>query len=498
VKLANNAKSGILVILRDTKKKVFWVKSLEKDDLYQYFCLPFEVFDKIRYDEDTSDLKKIKIEPLKLGATYKVKSKKSNKSKYNDTLSEFFEKNINIPEDIYDTILDSDHKIKQEDFVDKNFILEEIDVTKKVKLQYSYLCQIKEDIKTPDGEFKKEPKTYIIPCELIDITSAIKPNYEYTTMKIPNADIKSNGKMQRNNEDMKPEFEYALGCRCGSQEIFPDGFYPKQCHMIKCKGRKADTIYTGGKVNTENTKGPLSCNLKQKAIFEKMRMEKPKSWEVNCDVPNEVIGVWFNPMYYDQNNLDVKFNRVQIVVSVNQDFVNDAFTFNEKWVTKKNKKNLYPYIMISPIPQDQYIPPPKEEEETSAEKKERVLFMSPTSTVKKLITNATVTSKKTANTLKLEKEKPVNLEMSVFNLGKSGPKMNDGKETKSDFSGDSECEKTTSLSNKYVFEKLNPSKLMINGNSANNRKILDEDINCKDNYRKKAESISMQKESLSQ
>merc|ERR1712118_468010 len=72
----------------------------------------------------------------------------------------------------------------------------------------------------------------------------------------------------------------------------------------------------------------MGCMLREEAI--------DKHLVVDCDNPNKIVGVFFNPVWFDPA-VNVRFQRAQNILFVNMDKNNEKYAINNQWITDLNK-----------------------------------------------------------------------------------------------------------------------------------------------------------------
>lgn len=74
---------------------------------------------------------------------------------------------------------------------------------------------------------------------------------------------------------------------------------------------------------------------------------------IDCDNPNKIVGVFFNPVWFDQS-VNVRFQRAQNILFVNMDKTNEKYSINNQWITDLNKAYFKNIISFSHILQEDY------------------------------------------------------------------------------------------------------------------------------------------------
>jgi len=151
-------------------------------------------------------------------------------------------------------------------------------------------------------------------------------------------------------------FKNLLGCTCGTQRIYPDGFRANTCFSkLKCIGTNAGEIEEESVFNPKtriedlktckNVTTPDKCMLRDEAI--------DKHLVIDCDSPNKIVGVFFNPIWFDPA-VNVRFQRAQNILFVNMDKTNEKYSINNQWITDLNKAYFKNIISFSHILQEDY------------------------------------------------------------------------------------------------------------------------------------------------
>jgi len=159
---------------------------------------------------------------------------------------------------------------------------------------------------------------------------------------------------EENNAEV--EFKNLLGCTCGTQRIYPDGFRANACFSkLKCIGTNAGEIdeeyvfnpktRVDDKKTCKDVSTPDKCMLRDEAI--------DKHLVIDCDSPNKIVGVFFNPIWFD-SAVNVRFQRAQNILFVNMDKTNEKYSINNQWITDLNKAYFKNIISFSHILQEDY------------------------------------------------------------------------------------------------------------------------------------------------